>query len=150
MWYVYYLHHPDGELLYVGRSNNPTARLHAFMLREDVMAEIIRLEEYECFEDACARELEVLRQRRPPYNKRLISSPGTVGKSFAESEQQRLRKSQSAKARGRSQRHCDGVQRYQSNRTPEHAAKIAAAVRNRTPAQKAAYAAAANNARWKK
>lgn len=89
MWYVYFLFCEAGhELLYIGRSNRPKARLVDFMRRTDRGAYIGDLLQYENIHDACIAELQNIARYRPPFNKVLASTTGMLGhKHTAEAKQ---------------------------------------------------------------
>jgi hypothetical protein len=78
--YVYFLYHPDGALLYIGRSVDPVSRWKDFMVREEVPAVLGRTEKFDTFEEASAREIEAIKTHQPLYNQKLHSGKGMLGK----------------------------------------------------------------------
>jgi hypothetical protein len=98
--YVYFLYHPDGALLYIGRSTDPKERCGVFKRREDVPAMIGRLEEFDCFENAAARELEAIEHHQPLYNQKMHSGPGMLGKHHTDEARKAIASKQLGKRPG--------------------------------------------------
>lgn len=80
MHYVYYLMDAaTGELLYIGRSNNPKHRRFAFMKRTGREVIFGISQRFADFARSQAAELKAIKEHRPPFNKHLVSSPGNLG-----------------------------------------------------------------------
>lgn len=88
--YVYFLYHPDGMLLYIGRAVDPKKRCAHFMYREGVMAELGKVLEFDDLEEAQRTELRAIADLWPPYNKSLQSSRGHLGHKHPEERKQRI------------------------------------------------------------
>ena len=79
-FYVYYLHHEEtGELLYIGRSNNPSGRRRAFEKRSGIVVSMGPKQRFTDIHRASAAELKAILQHSPPHNKNVVSSLGTYG-----------------------------------------------------------------------
>lgn len=82
MHYVYYLLDPDTEdLLYIGRSNRPLHRLYSFVKKKGRQAKLGVCQRHRDLIAASKAELKAINKYWPPYNKQLISSFGSLGKS---------------------------------------------------------------------
>ena len=88
--YVYYLQHPDGALLYIGRSHDPGKRCKDFMTREGLMAELQRVEEFDSLTDAAAAETAAIKAHRPLYNKTSASVGALQGARLSEEHRRRM------------------------------------------------------------
>lgn len=80
--YVYWLYDAvTNELLYIGRSHEPDRRKRDFERLYERSTVCPLRNRFEQFEDAQAHELAMIRKHRPPYNKRIASSPASLGKT---------------------------------------------------------------------
>lgn len=84
VWFVYFLYGDADELLYVGRSHRPEARKQAFIIKHRRPVARMAVEDYESFEQACARELEAIIYYAPPFNKNQVSSRGQRGRQTSQ------------------------------------------------------------------
>lgn len=80
-WFVYFLFGEADELLYIGRSHRPAARKQAFILKYRRPVARMATEDYDSFEQACARELEAIIYYAPPFNKNQVSAAGQQGRT---------------------------------------------------------------------
>ena len=78
--FVYWLFDPEtSELLYIGRSHQPDRRKRDFerLYERKTVAGVHH--RYQRLEDAQDHELAVIQKHRPAYNKKLTSSPTSLG-----------------------------------------------------------------------
>lgn len=78
--FVYWLFDPQTtELLYIGRSHEPTRRKRDFERLYQRKTQAGPSNRYLRIEDAQAHEIEMITLHKPPYNKRVTSSPTCFG-----------------------------------------------------------------------
>ena len=80
MHYVYYLLDPETQdLLYIGRSNKPKNRQHAFHRKHKILTVLGVCQRHSDFNKACQAELTAIAKHWPPFNKRLHSGSSSIG-----------------------------------------------------------------------
>lgn len=120
---VYFLHHAvTGDLLYVGRTVNVQRRVRAFTKRTGIVPAVGPCMRFTDFKRACETELRCIRECRPPFNKQLVSSPGTLGLSTNLG----VPKSEVTRARMRKPKTEQHRQSMRKPKSPEHKAKLRA------------------------
>jgi len=135
MFYVYYLHCAEtGELLYIGRSDNPKGRQRAFHDLHHKLTVMGMKQRHSTFEAACAAELTAIARHRPPYNKLLASGAGAFGYKHTPEALARMRsaaskpKSEATRKRMSQPKSEETKAKMRKPKTPEHAAKLAVAL----------------------
>lgn len=91
MFYVYYLLDPESrDILYVGRSTTPLRRLWAFKRKHQKEVVFGFHQRHSDFGRACQAELSAITKHRPVFNKKLISTRGSIGCARDEAYRQKL------------------------------------------------------------
>lgn len=79
--FVYSLFDPEtGDLLYVGRSHDPARRKKDFERLYERKTVSGVCNRYSSLDDAQEQELKLIKKHKPPYNKKITSSPTSLGK----------------------------------------------------------------------
>lgn len=87
--YVYYLH-AENQLVYIGRSDNPRRRQALFKKRTGIATSLGICQRFTLFQDAADAEIKAILKHRPKFNKKVISSAGTLGRARTAEERLRI------------------------------------------------------------
>lgn len=90
IYYVYYLHSPEGELLYIGRSHLPIARKLAFERKHKIVTLLGVCQRHLLFENSQKAEREAIAKHRPKFNIYVASSASNHGKSFSQQTRRKM------------------------------------------------------------
>ena len=151
MHYVYYLLSQDtNDLLYVGRSHQPRARQTAFHRRTGVRTVMGVCQKFTQFERACYAELKAIRKHQPPFNKVLVSSPGSFGVHQVVSEETRQKMSKSLKGLAKSAEHRENISKAHKGKvfSEKHKANIRKAKQNMSEETRAKIGASSKGRAW--
>ena len=151
MFFVYYLlAESSGELLYVGRSNQPRVRQTSFHRRTGVRTVMGVCQRFSEFSKACKAELVAIQKHRPPFNKVLVSSAGSLGLSIPQSTFTKEKRSRSLAGKPKTEEHKNNMSKAHLGKvfTEEHRKKISHAKQNISNETRAKIGAASKGRHW--
>lgn len=137
MFYVYYLLDPETKcILYIGRTNDVSARVRAFVAKYQISVKLGLCQRHSGFEGACAAELKAIAEHCPFYNKNLVSSLGNYGRKHTEESKQLMRTALVGKSPTRagavnSEQHRARIAKGSKNKTEEYRRKLSIALTGR-------------------
>lgn len=131
---VYFFTDPSGEeLLYVGRTCNLNERLRLFVKKHGFVPGVRDVVYYPTLDQASVAELEAIQRFAPPLNKKLVSSPGCLGKRYTLSAETRKRMSRAAAGKPKSASH---LASFRKPKSAEHRLKLAESLKKARAAQR--------------
>lgn len=91
MFKIYYLFAATtGELLYIGRAQEPEKRKYSFERRTGLRTVFGGFQRFRSLEAACRAEREAIARHLPPFNKRISSTRGMTGKQHRQQAKQAI------------------------------------------------------------